>query len=131
MSAGKQFQAAVKPVLFFIAAVLGISFIHWGLVHIYAGWCAKSFLSTMLTMASPACMWVNTVQVSMVSYYSQIWAIAGVGTVMWIWKRITDLGYDVAPGSYPCDPKTTWAQMRFGKPNAKQRWNNLREIIRD
>ena len=126
-----KFQAAVKPVLWFIVAIASVSFTHWGLVNIYGRYCATTWLSTMLTMASPACAFINQVQFSLVSYYAQIWALAGVGTVMWIWKRITDLGYDVTQGSYPSDPKAAWRQMKFGKPDAKQRWNNLREIIRD
>ena len=65
------------------------------------------------------------------SYYAQIWALAGVGTCMWIWKRITDIGYDINPGDYPSNPKAAWREMRFGKTTAKQRWDDLREIIRD
>jgi len=125
-------QAAMKPVLWFIGAILSISFIHWGLINIYGRYCAASWVSTMLTMASPACAFINQIQFSLVSYYAQIWTLAGVGTVMWMWKRITDIGYDVSHGEhYPSNAKAAWKEMRFGKPDAKQRWDGLRWIIRD
>ena len=77
--------SSLSPVLKFAGIVLSVSIIHWSLIHFYAFYCAPFTwfgpFTSLLSIGSPVCQFVNYVQFELTKHYFTILALAS-GVVM-------------------------------------------------
>lgn len=78
----------LTPVGGFIALVFTTVFIHWALVNLYISLCAPptimGLMTTMISLGSPVCYFINVTQVELAKHYISIWGSAGIAMITWI-----------------------------------------------
>ena len=78
----------LTPVGGFIALVFATVFIHWALVNLYISLCAPptimGLMTTMISLGSPVCYFINVTQVELAKHYISIWGSAGIAMIAWI-----------------------------------------------
>lgn len=78
----------LTPVGGFIALVFATVFIHWALVNLYISLCAPptimGLMTTMISLGSPVCYFINVTQVELAKHYISIWGSAGIAMITWI-----------------------------------------------
>lgn len=71
-----------NPVAIFIATITMISFIQWCSIRFLAYYCAVEgflgFLYNFMSLGSPICMFVNTLQYHISTYYVTVWTSAAI-----------------------------------------------------
>ena len=84
---------SLTPIGGFIVLVLSTVFIHWSLVNIYTYICAPpsifGLLTTMISLGSPMCYFINITQVELAKHYINIWAGAGIAIIAWMAAKFT------------------------------------------
>jgi len=77
----------------FSGIVFGTGFIHWILVNLYITQCAPSgihgILQTFISLGSPLCQFINTVQYELARHYITIWATGATAILSWIIAKTT------------------------------------------
>ena len=77
-----------KAVLTFVLIICATTTIHWTLIQLYNLWCApftaSGFISTMFTLGSPFCQFINYVQYELAKHYIGVWAGAAVAIIAYI-----------------------------------------------
>ena len=72
------------PIYHFTLVVLLSAFLHWILIYIYITMCVpttfKGLLLTTISLGSPFCTFINTVQYELSRNYILIWASAATAT---------------------------------------------------
>ena len=74
----------LKPCLVFITTILFISTIQWLLIQVYIGYCCipslEGIFTNILSLGSPLCHFINTVQYRLSENYIALWI--GGGTML-------------------------------------------------
>ena len=74
----------LKPCLVFISTILLISSIQWILVQLYVSYCChysfEGFMINIVSLGSPICHFINTVQYRLSENYIALWI--GTGTIL-------------------------------------------------
>ena len=77
-----------KAVLTFTLIICATTTIHWTLVQLYNLWCApftpSGFISTLFTLGSPFCQFINYVQYELAKHYIGVWAGAAVAIIAYV-----------------------------------------------
>ena len=80
----KELRVIIKPVCVFL---LTISSVHWFSIWFLYNYCQSSGLFGLLQhsimLGSPACNFINNVQLSLSNYYITIWTSAAASCVAW------------------------------------------------
>ena len=81
-------SCAKSPIGMFGIIVSLTVFTHWFLVQLYSTYCVQrgvfGLLKTFITLGSPMCQFVNTVQYELGKHYIAIWIGAGTACVTWL-----------------------------------------------
>ena len=81
-------------VLHFTGIVFVTGFIHWFLVNLYINYCAPSgirgILQTFISLGSPLCQFINTVQYELARHYITICAAGATAILAWIIAKTTN-----------------------------------------
>jgi hypothetical protein len=81
-------------VLQFTGIVFVTGFIHWILVNLYIIHCApagiRGILQTFISLGSPLCQFINTVQYELARHYITIWAAGATAILAWIIAKTTN-----------------------------------------
>ena len=106
----------LKPIGFFLFAVLALAATHWALLRAYMTFCVPAgifgLVASAFTIGSPVCVHINTVQTAVATYYTQIWGTAAGATGLWIANTLRT------------PPIENWDQN-----HAKRRWKHLKQTI--
>ena len=82
-----------RPITGFLSVVILISTIQWACIQFLANYCAKwswaGPLTNILSLGSPACNFVNHVQVTLADHYVTLWAGALGATIAFISSHVT------------------------------------------
>lgn len=74
-----------KKVLFVILTMLVVNFFQWFSIQFLYNYCSKpgfwGFIENVLSLGSPLCHFVNSIQYNLSQYYVQLWLNAGIGIV--------------------------------------------------
>jgi hypothetical protein len=77
-----------KAILTFVFIICATTTIHWTLIQLYNQWCAPftalGFISTMVTLGSPFCQFINYVQYELAKHYIGVWAGAAVAIIAYV-----------------------------------------------
>ena len=77
-----------KAILTFVFIICATTTIHWTLIQLYNQWCAPftalGFISTMVTLGSPFCQFINYVQYELAKHYIGVWAGAAVAIISYV-----------------------------------------------
>ena len=77
-----------KAVLTFVLIICATTTMHWTLIQLYNQWCAPftalGFISTMVTLGSPFCQFINYVQYELAKHYIGVWAGAAVAIIAYV-----------------------------------------------
>ena len=72
----------------FCGLVLATATVHWALVQFYAYYCAPwswaGPFTTLLSLGSPVCHFINYVQFELAKHYITIWTLAGGSLVAYL-----------------------------------------------
>ena len=83
---------ALIPVLWFLFIVNSVSVIQWTCIQFLANQCHQygifGLLNNFVTLGSPICTMVNTVQLALVKYYTTIWNTAATLCTGWCIKSL-------------------------------------------
>ena len=83
----------LTPVGGFVLLVLSTVFAHWALVNLYITLCAPptlyGLITTMISLGSPVCYFINIAQVELAKHYINIWASAGIAIIAWMAAKFT------------------------------------------
>ena len=78
----------IKAVLTFTLIICVTTTTHWTLIQLYNHWCAPftalGFISTMVTLGSPFCQFINYVQYELAKHYIGVWAGAAVAIIVYV-----------------------------------------------
>ena len=78
----------LRAIIYFIAFVTCTSVAHMLTVNLYVSMCAPLTwmgpFYTMVSMGSPVCHFLNTVQTQLTQHYITLWSGAAVGLVTWL-----------------------------------------------
>lgn len=81
-----------SPIGCFMAVILTTVWSHWALVNIYVYFCAPPTIwgavQTLLSLGSPTCHFINSVQLELSKHYITIWASAAIALIAWITSKI-------------------------------------------
>jgi len=84
----KRMHDIIKAILTFGLIICTTTIIHWTLVQFYSLWCAPftamGLISTMFTLGSPFCQFINYVQYELAKHYVGVWAGAAVAIIAYI-----------------------------------------------
>jgi len=74
----------MKPCLVFIGTIIFISTLQWSLIQLYTSYCChyslEGFMINILSLGSPVCHFINTVQYRLSENYIALWI--GAGTIL-------------------------------------------------
>ena len=77
-----------NPIILFIYSVLGISTIQWGALRFLTTYCAQpgiiGLFVNIMSLGSPICMFVNTIQYTLSTYYITLWTTVAT-TILTYW----------------------------------------------
>ena len=80
------------PIFIFITIITLTVFSHWTLVQLYSTFCAPWGIfgpfKLFITLGSPTCHFINTIQLNLAKHYLTIWVSAATATVAWIASKI-------------------------------------------
>ena len=84
---------SLTPIGGFIILVLSTVFIHWSLVNLYTHFCAPpsiyGLFTTIISLGSPMCYFINITQVELAKHYINIWSSAGIAILAWMAAKFT------------------------------------------
>jgi len=85
---------AIFAIIKFIGIIFSISIVHWALIQFYAHYCAPwswfGPFTTILSLGSPVCHFVNYIQFELAKHYITIWAATGGAVVAYLFMKKTD-----------------------------------------
>lgn len=74
-----------KKILFVILTIIIVNIIQWLCIQFLYNYCSKpgfwGFIENLLSLGSPMCHFVNSIQYNLSQYYVQLWLNAGIGIV--------------------------------------------------
>ena len=81
-----------NPIILFIYSILTISTLQWVSIRFIASYCAMpgviGLLFNMMSLGSPICLFVNTLQYTMSTHYLTLWATAATSILTyWGFKK--------------------------------------------
>ena len=81
-----------NPIILFIYSILTISTLQWFSIRFMASYCAMpgviGLLFNMMSLGSPICLFVNTLQYTMSTHYLTLWATAATSILTyWGFKK--------------------------------------------
>jgi hypothetical protein len=78
----------IKAVLTFTLIICATTTTHWTLIQLYNQWCAPftalGFISTMVSLGSPFCQFINYVQYELAKHYIGVWTGAAVAIIAYV-----------------------------------------------
>ncbi len=84
---------SLTPIGGFIVLVLSTVAIHWSLVNLYTHFCAPpsiyGLFTTIISLGSPMCYFINIAQVELAKHYINIWSGAGIAILAWMAAKFT------------------------------------------
>ncbi len=84
----------IKGLFRFVALMLCIVFCHWLIVAVYRHFCIPSdiynVLTSMFMMASPICITLNKIQLSLAEHYITFIAAAASSLMAWLVHKMAD-----------------------------------------
>jgi hypothetical protein len=84
----------IKATLTFALIICATTTIHWSLIQLYNQWCAPftplGFISTMFTLGSPFCQFINYVQYELAKHYIGVWAGAAVAIIAYVSANLSN-----------------------------------------
>lgn len=90
---GKKMFGLIKtPIGLFATIVFATVFTHWAFVQLYVTFCAPWGIwgpfKLFITLGSPMCHFINTIQVELAKHYITIWLSAGASCIAWIASKV-------------------------------------------
>lgn len=81
-----------NPIILFIYSILTISTLQWVSIRFIASYCAMpgviGLIFNMMSLGSPICLFVNTLQYTMSTHYLTLWATAATSILTyWGFKK--------------------------------------------
>ncbi len=78
----------LRAILLFLLIVSITTVVHWGLVQLYNLWCAPlsvvGLITTLFTLGSPFCQFINYIQFELAKHYVGLWAGAAVAIIAYV-----------------------------------------------
>jgi len=86
-------KLSLTPIGGFILLVVVTVFAHWSLANLYIYLCAPpsfyGLFTTVVSLGSPMCYFINIAQVELAKHYITIWGSAGVVIIAWMFAKIS------------------------------------------
>ena len=89
----EKMKQIIRPIVTFSAVVFGTALLHWILIQTYASICSSPTMwgafTSLFTLGSPFCQFINYVQFEISKHYIAIWGAAAISLVAYIMGKLT------------------------------------------